>query len=204
MCAHHRLHIELPRHDRFETRASACRSSRCASPPCVRARARGLNGHVLGSRAVEPHAWGCESGASGEPPMRGRRPHVCSPPQRPPELHARSGLRCAAPAMQWAAMETHTLRKPSGKSLATQSNPKSRSLGGIKLWPQQCILEGLAAKLSAVVWQRYFDGAGWAVRGERLGPVGSARIYNSGGAIHTVARCNANSPIWNRRPLIRP
>ncbi len=72
-------------------------------------------------------------------------------------------------------------------------------------WPvpcpsRQCILEGLAA---LAVWQRYFDGAGWAVRGGRLGPVGSARIDSSGGAIHTVARCNAKSPISNRWPVIR-
>ena len=32
--------------------------------------------------------------------------------------------------------------------------------------------------------------------------MGSARIHNSGGAIHTVARWNAKSPIRNRRPLI--
>ena len=48
--APHRLRIGLPRHDRSEARARACRSSRCASPLCVHARARGLNGHVLWAR----------------------------------------------------------------------------------------------------------------------------------------------------------
>jgi hypothetical protein len=142
VCAHHRLHIGLPRSRSLRNarvclplvtlRESALRTRPSSGPKWAR---------HMGSRAraVETHAWGCESGASGEPPMRGRRPHVCSPPQLPAELHARCGLRCAAPAMQWAAMETHSVRKPSGKSMATKSNPKShRSTGGIKLWLQQC------------------------------------------------------------------
>ncbi len=135
-----------------------CRASRlgCVSdasgePPMRRSIARGrrLTHDVTGEAATG--AWECSSRTASDR-RRAKRCLVaadykqaptqrvplqpttaaCSPPQRPPELHARCGLHCAAPAMQWAAIETHSLRKPSGKSLATQSRPKSRSTGGIK------------------------------------------------------------------------